>query len=233
LFSVTAGLLILVRREFIAIIILSGLYLFFYYKIPFKKIFLVILISLITISPYLVRNYLIFERIIIQSGFGYNLWKGNNPYSNVEGFAVIDESLQDQIDKIPRDKFYKINEDKLFYNEAVKSIKNDPKKYLILYFKKAISYFFIDLNSTKPNYYNPLHYFPIILLGITTLMGVFLSNKKSYHFNYLILILVFYIFTFSIFAIQPRYKLFIIPLQIILSNIFIEHSLKKFFHYRL
>ena len=232
LFSVAAGLLILVRREFIAIIILSGLYLFFYYKIPFKKIFLVILISLITISPYLVRNYLIFERIIIHSGFGYNLWQGNNPYSNVEGVGVINKSFQDQIDKIPRDKFYKINEDKLFFNEAVKSIKNDPKKYLILYFKKTLSYFFIDLNSTRPNYYNPLHYFPIILLGITTLMGVFLSNKKSYHFNYLILILVFYIFTFSIFAIQPRYKLFIIPLQIILSNIFIDRALKKIFHHR-
>ena len=90
-------------------------------------------------------------------------------------------------------------------------------------------YFFIDLNSTRAHYYNPLHYFPIILLGITTMMGVFLSNKKSYHFNYLILILVFYIFTFSIFAIQPRYKLFIIPLQIILSNIFIDRALKKFF----
>jgi len=232
LFSVTAGLLILVRREFIAIIVLSSLYLFFYYKIPFKKIFLIILISLITTSPYLVRNYLIFERIIIHSGFGYNLWQGNNPYSNVEGFGVINKNFQDQIDKIPRDKFYKINEDKLFFNEAVKHIKNDPKKYLILYFKKTISYFFIDINSTKTNYYNPFHYFPIILLGITTLMGVFLSNKKSHHFNYLILILVFYIFTFSIFAIQPRYKLFIIPLQIILSNIFIDRVLKKFFHQR-
>ena len=231
-FSITAGLLILVRREFIAIIVLSSLYLFFYYKIPFKKIFLIILISLITISPYLVRNYLIFERIIIHSGFGYNLWQGNNPYSNIEGISALDESLRDQIDKIPRDKFYKINEDKLFLNEAVKNIKNDPKKYLILYFKKALSYFFIDLNSTRPNYYNPLHYFPIILLGITTSMGVFLSNKKSYHFNYLILILFFYIFTFSFFAIQPRYKLFIIPLQIILSNIFIDRALKKIFHHR-
>ena len=56
LFAVTAGLLILVRREFMAIIVLSSLYLFFYYKIPFKKIFLVILISLLKISPYLVRN---------------------------------------------------------------------------------------------------------------------------------------------------------------------------------
>ena len=103
---------------------------------------------------------------------------------------------------------------------------------MILYFKKAISYFFIDINSTKPNYYNPFHYFPIILLGITTLLGIFLSNKKSHHFNYLILILAFYLATFSIFAIQPRYKLFIIPLQIILSNIFIERVLKKFFHHR-
>ena len=232
MFAVTAGLLILVRREFVAIIGLSSIYLFFYYKISFKKIFLIILISLITISPYLVRNYLTFGKIIMHSGFGYNLWKGNNPNSKVDGSGIIYENFQDKIDKITKDKFYRINEDKLFFTEAVKNLKNDPKKYLILYFKRTFSYFFIDLNSTKPNYYNPLHYLPIILLGVTTLLGIFLSDKKSYHFNYLILILAFYIFSFSIFAILPRYKLFIIPLQIILSNIFIDRALKKFFHHR-
>ena len=97
IFAFIGGLLILVRREFIAIIAFSSLYLFFYYKTQFKKIFLIILISLITISPYLVRNYLIFERIIIHSGFGYNLWQGNNPYTNVEGSGVINKSFQDKI----------------------------------------------------------------------------------------------------------------------------------------
>ena len=220
IYAFISGLLILVRREFIAIIILSSFYLFLFCKISFKKILLIFLISLITISPYLMRNYIIFEKIIIHSGFGFNLWKGNNPHSKVEGSSINVRLQNYLIEEIPKDKFYRINEDKIY-------IKEDPKKYFSLYVKKALSYFFIDIESTRPNYYNPFHYIPNLLLAITSLIGIFLSDKKSSSFNYLILILSFYLFVFPIFAIQPRYKVYIIPFQIIFTNIFINYLIKK------
>ena len=37
--------------------------------------------------------------------------------------------------------------------------------------------------------YNPINYIPLIILGITSLIGIFLTNKKSYRLNYLILII--------------------------------------------
>ena len=55
-FGLLCGLAILVRREFIAIIIFSLIYLFVFYKIPFKKIILVIIIATTTLSPYLIRR---------------------------------------------------------------------------------------------------------------------------------------------------------------------------------
>ena len=76
-------------------------------------------------------------------------------------------------------------------------------------------------------YLNFLFGIPILILGITSIIGIFLSNKKSLNFNYILLILSFYIFTFSIFAILPRYKIYIIPFQIIFSNIFISNIIKK------
>ena len=111
----------------------------------------------------------------------------------------------------------------------MKNIKKNPEKYLILYLKRTASYFFIDLESSKYNYYNPVHYLPIVLLGMTSLIGIFLSDKKSYRLNYLIFILLFYICVFSFFSIMPRYKLYIIPIQIILTNIFIYVLDIKFF----
>ena len=228
LFAVIGGLLILLRREFILIIILSSFYLFFYFKTPIKNILLVFLISLITISPYLVRNYIIFEKIIIHSSFGFNLWKGNNRNSKVEGSFLIEKNLQDKIDKVPKDKFYRINFDKVFLSEAIKNIKDDPLRYLTLYIKRTISYFFIDIESSKYNYYNRIHYLPVLLLGITSLIGIYLSNKKSYQLNYLIFIILFYIFVFSFFSIMPRYKLYILPLQIIFTSIFIDYVIKKY-----
>ena len=233
IFSFVAGLLILTRREFVAIFILSNLYLLIFNKISIKKFFLIILVTLITVSPYLIRNVLIFEKITIQAGFGYNVWKANNPNSKVEGSTFIDENLQKQIDKVPKDKFYRINEDKIFLEQAIKNIKENPKRYFILYFKKIFSFLFIDINSSEPNYYNPLHYLPIILIGLTSLGGIIVSNKKSFNLNYLILIFLFYIFLFSAFAILPRYKLSIIPLQIIFTGILIDYCFNKFFRQRI
>ena len=228
LYSLVGGLLILCNREFIAIIILSSFYLLFFYKISFKKILLIILVTSITISPYLVRNYIVFDKIIMGAGFGYNLWKGNNPNSKVEGSEFVNENLKNLINKIPKDKFYRIKENEIFIEEAIKNIKGDTTKYFFLYIKKFLSYFFIDLESTNQHYYNPFHYIPNLLLGVMSLIGIFLSDKKSFSFNYLILILLFYLFIFPFFAIQPRYKMYIIPFQIIFFTVFIEYIIKKF-----
>ena len=229
LFSVTAGLLILTRREFIAIVIISSIYLSVFFKKSIKDILLILIISALTISPYLIRNYITFDKIIIHSGFGYNLWQGNNLNSKVEGSEIIYENLQNLIDEIPKDKFYRINEDKIFNKEAIKNIKENPTRYLILYIKKFFSYIFFDLNSTLPNYYSPFHILPIFLAAITSTFGFFLSKKKSHYFNYLILIYIFYIAVIPIFAIQPRYKLYIIPFQIVFSFIFINFLKEKYF----
>ncbi len=88
---------------------------------------------------------------------------------------------------------------------------------------------FIDLKSTQPNYYNPWHYLPILLLGITSALGIIVSNKKSYQLNYLILYLFLNIIIFSTFFILPRYKLAIIPIQIIFTNVLFNYVINKFF----
>ena len=242
LLGIIGGLLILLRREFMFIVIFSSFYLFFYSKISIRNLLLIFLISLITISPYMIRNYLVFDKVIIHSSFGFNLWKGNNQNSKIEGSFIIPKTIQDKIDKIPKNKFYRFNFDEIFLNEAINNIKKDPDRYIILYLKRATSYFFVDFESFKSKDYNPVpnvnidilmpllipsYYIPVVLLGITSLIGIFLSDKKSYRLNFLIFILFFYIFVFSFFSIMPRYKLYIIPLQIIFTNIFINYVIKK------
>ena len=233
LFSFITGLLILLRGEFRIISILSILYLFLFFKIPIKKVLLIFLITLVTISPYLIRNYLIFGKITIVETSGYNLWKGNHPHalenSRVEGSEMVNENLKKLNDAIPRDKFYRINRDKLFFDQAIKNIMEKPIEYIIFFLKKAISFQFIIMDSMDPRYWNPLHYLPTLLLGITSLIGLVLSDKKSYKFNYLILIFFVIIIIFSMVSILPRYKLVILPLQIIFTNVLIEHIKKNFF----
>ena len=235
--SLASGLLILLRGEFIALFLLSILYLALFIKINLKSILIIILLTFVVISPYLMRNIIVLDTITITKSIGYNLWKGNNPQTDVEGKNYIYDSifdlnnlnLREQINKVPKDKYYEINVDKVFLSEGIKNIKNDPIKYFGLYLKKILSFLFIDLNSSNPYYYHPLHYLPVLFISITSIIGIILSKKNSYQINFLILFFIVNIAIVSVFFILPRYKLAIIPLQIIFSNIFFEYIKKNFF----
>ena len=235
--SLASGLLILLRGEFIALFLLSILYLALFIKINLKSILIIILLTFVVISPYLMRNIIVLDTITITKSIGFNLWKGNNQQTDVEGknyiygsiFDQEDLDLREQINKVPEDKYYEINLDKVFLSQGIKNINNDPIKYFGLYLKKILSFLFIDLNSSNPYYYHPLHYLPVLFISITSIIGIILSKKNSYQINFLILFFIVNIAIVSVFFILPRYKLAIIPLQIIFSNIFFEYIKKNFF----
>ena len=185
---------------------------------------------MLIVSPYVVRNVILFETITITKSFGYNLWKGNNLNSTVDGklregdlHSNLVGELKEKIDNVPIDKYYDIRVDKIYLNEGLKNIKNDPLRYLGLYIKKILSFIFIDINSSYPNYYHPLHYLPVLLVGITSILGIIVYKKKLQEINFLILYFLANVAIVSVFFILPRYTLAILPLQIIFSNIFFEY----------
>jgi len=181
--SLASGLLILLRGEFIALFILSILYLMLFLKMNIKSILIIILLTFVVISPYLIRNILVVDTITITKSIGYNLWKGNNPKAEVEGKVYRDLNLIEQINKIPKDKYYDINHDKIFLNKGIENIKNEPVKYFRLYVKKILSFIFIDLNSSNSSYYHPLHYLPVLFFSITSIIGIILSKKNIRKYN--------------------------------------------------
>mgnify|MGYP001405399419 CR=1 FL=1 len=125
-------------------------------KLNIKKIIFIFFVTAITISPYLVRNYIAFDKIIVHSGFGYNLWKAYNINANVEGFYIESTSLKSKIEKVKKDTYYRINEDKLYLESAKEFILENPGKSLKLFIKRFFSFFFIDLNSSQENYLTKL-----------------------------------------------------------------------------
>ena len=227
--SLTSGLLILLRGEFIALFVLSILCLVLFFKVKAKSILIIVLLTFVVISPYLIRNILLFDTITITKSIGFNLWKGNNPNAGVEGNADFDSNIKEQIDRIAKNKYYEINFDKFFFDEGTKNIKKDPIKYFNLYIKKFLSFIFIDINSLYTNYYHPLNYLPSLFFGITSIIGIFLPKKNFHQMNFLIFFFIANVSIFSMFFILPRYKIVILPLQIIFSSIFFEYIKNNFF----
>ena len=237
--SLTSGLLILLRGEFILLFILSLIYLFFFYKnVKLKKIILTLFITILVLSPYLYRNITELNTFSITKSMGFNLWKGNNPNSNVEGDLkrVVNEygpigfqgELKEKINNVQVNKYYDANLDRLFLIEALKNLKNDPKRYLMLYVKKFISFLFFDLNSSFKDYYHPLHLIPLVAISFTSFAGMLTSFKYSKNLNFVTMLYLANIFIFSFFFILPRYNLIILPMQILLTGKLINKIFRKF-----
>jgi len=230
IFSIICGLSLLTRGEFILILIPTLIYKLIFKKTNIISVIKILLISFIIISPYLVRNYINFEKIHIANVTGYALWKGNNSSLKVEGFENFEkfENIKSAIENIPHDNFYETKRDNIFFKEAIKNILGKPDIYFLLYIKKIFSFYFFDINSTYKNYYHFAHIIPIALISVLSLPGlVIFSKSKNFHERYLMIYLVMYILIFSMFFILPRYKLAILPIQIILSTISINYLLNK------
>ena len=163
--------------------------------------------------------------VTIAKAEGYDLWKGNNPRAKAEGYygEIIPQQLKIDIDNLKPTKDYDVKIDELFKNQAISYIAENPLNYIKLYFNKFFAFLFFDLNSSYPQYYNPLHLVPKIILSISTIIGIFLSFRKENFLSYLTIYYFFSISLFSIFFILPRYSLFLLPVQIILST----YALKK------
>ena len=230
IFSIICGLSLLTRGEFILILIPTLIYKLIFKKINILNLIKILLISFIIISPYLVRNYINFEKIHIANVTGYALWKGNNPSLKVEGFENFNkfENIKSKLENIPYDNFYETKRDNIFFKAAMKNILGEPDVYLLLYIKKIFSFYFFDINSSYKNYYHFMHIIPIALISILSLPGlVIFLRSKDFHQRYLMIYLVIYILIFSLFFILPRYKLAILPIQIILSTFSINYFLNK------
>ncbi len=222
-----AGILILTRRDFILIYFFSIIYSFIFFKISLKKILLILLVTSITISPYLIRNYNSFDKIIIHSGLGYNLWKAYNTHAKVEGFYEKSDELKSKINLVKKDINYRINEDKIYLDEAKQFIMDNPKESFALFLKRLFSIFFIDLNSSQKNYYNFFHIIPNLIVALLSFIGLIIYDKKNLRLNYLILTMIIILMVYALFALLPRYKIYVLPFQILLSLKSIEFFIKK------
>ena len=230
IFSIICGLSLLTRGEFILILIPTLIYKFIFKKTNILNLIKILLISFIIVSPYLVRNYINFEKIHITNVIGEALWKGNNPSLKVEGFENFNkfEDIKSKLENIPYDIFYETKRDNIFFKAAIKNILGKPDVYLLLYIKKIFSFYFFDINSSYKNYYHIIHIFPIALISILSLPGfIIFLRSKDFHKKYLMIYLLLYILIFSLFFILPRYKLIILPIQIILSTFSVNYLLNK------
>ena len=227
-FSIISALLIFLRGEFFLFYFFTMF--FFVLEKKFKIVIASFLITIFLVSPYLVRNYKIFCIITLTKSAGFNLFKGNNPRSTVEGSPMLNledikklstKTYKKAINIKKQDK-YDLIIDNLYKEDAINFILDNPLRYIKLYFLKLFAFIFFDTNSTYPNYYNFFHIVPKILIAITTVLGIIFTITKKNLLSFFSLYYCLNAMILSIFFILPRYSLSLLPIQIILTSVLIE-----------
>lgn len=210
--SIAIGLLssiiIYYRPEFLLFIVL------YIFVIVFKKIqkhsLISILIIFVLISPWLIRNYIVFnEYPVFTTNVGQNFYRGHNNY---HPGVWSDENVTKQIDEIEPTKDYEIKRNKIFLANAFESIKQKPKKEFTNDFEKVIHlwlFYYYDTRALNIVYIIP--WLIILLLGI---YGFIKTNKSlikticSLFFIYHTLLAIIF---FSLARYQTNMKIMILP----------------------
>lgn len=192
-----------------------------------KKSLLVMITALIIVSPWLIRNYLVFgEFPLFKTAAGTNFWLGNNPKATGTFYLPSGEQMESILPDTWQ-KGFTLSEnaqDKMLYNDALTFVRRHPAVYAKLFLKRA--YYFIWFppdNLLSPGdliYKNKfkLAYAFILAVG---LIGMLFSLKRarSKEAFLLLAVMLSLVLLYSVFIVGwLRYRLPIEPYLIIFAS---------------
>jgi 4-amino-4-deoxy-L-arabinose transferase-like glycosyltransferase len=196
------------------------------------KIGVLIISLIVTVSPWVIRNYLIHDQFVLtRSGSPMVFWLGNNPYQftgsalTPSGDGLFDESIP-----IPmRERLFELDDEieqqALFMEDAVRFVKAHP----ILFLKRWIVKFWYfwwrspqaGLFSPKIEYWVYQGYYLVMALFALLSLGVYSKSRENPRRQ-----AAFFIATCclmiaalqSVYYIEGRHRLAIEPYILILSG---------------
>jgi hypothetical protein len=234
--GIFSSLAMLIRGEFWLLLFILIIFKIINNNIRSKKIIIFLFAIIIVISPTIIRNYLIFNQIVLVKSTGYNLWRGNSEFPNINGENLETLEIKNKRDELISTliekknlKKYEIYLDKMYFDIAKKNIFSDSVKYFVHYINKLFAFSFFNFYSNYPNNFHPLILVPEVIISTFGILGIIfniLSKKINYEF---LIITFYYLALIPIFFVLPRYKLFIFPMYIFFSCYFFTFLSNKIF----
>jgi len=182
---------------------------------------------IVAISPWSARNIIVMRApIILGSNLGYNLWRGNHPWSKGTEFlnpyqtseAKLPPEYKQYLQKNYPDTEVKL--DLFFRNEAVRFIKENPQRYLSLVLKRALYFFTYD--PTHPLTRNFAYlggYLFVVIFGIWG--GILAGKNKTFDCIFIIAPLLPFLFYIPLVMV-PRFRIVMILVLLMLSSLSIS-----------
>jgi 4-amino-4-deoxy-L-arabinose transferase-like glycosyltransferase len=198
--GIITGVFLYFRSEMLGFMLI--LFSVFIFSKKIKLGFIYIFISIIIISPWTIRNYFVFGKIIpVTTSFGYNLLMGH-------GGNEPSEEYKQKILELREDSTFEIRESELSYKIALDYIKSDPSGEALGIFKKIYSLWIVDTYREQSKH--PLYLFiwlPTLLLFIAGLYDSLKNSELRSKLSFLMLYITFSTILVIVFFNIPRYQI--------------------------
>jgi len=180
------------------------------FKVKIKKVLITSLFFILTLSPWIIRNYVIFKKFIPATTMGgWVFWEGNNPRSEGGPCSYFPKDIL-KMEETKRNNY--------LYSLAIEEIKKNPKRFVWLLYNKFKRFWNVIPNASQFQraLYKIISVLSFGLLLPFFIIGFFLSLKKKIGLIIHALIIYFTIFH-MIFLASIRYRVGIEPFYIIFA----------------
>lgn len=214
-FGVIGGVALLVRES--SAVILAAVFISWVFTERNRKrtLMRVILPAVAVIAmvllPWMVRNAVVQQKFIpLRTGFGLNLWMGNNPYSagtarKVDGekvrFTLPPEYAETFLNRLPDDEQ---DRDDSYFQEAKRFIRENPAAYLKLCANRMAYMLWFD--PTHPLTGNAIYRISYILLLLTSIPGAMIAIRRRRLDPVLPLVYAGFLALYVPIMVLPRYR---------------------------
>jgi hypothetical protein len=185
-----------------------------------RGLFMFLLGSLLAISPWILRNYVLFHQFIpVQALGGHAIYYATFDYSD----STDRQAVSDNRDKLGNTEHTMIDRDRFYYRNALSRIVEEPLKFLKLMGRRLWSMWHA---TDSGRYQTPLKIIHGGLLALAV-AGLIMSRRKWRDLLLISAVIVYYIALHTILIGIARYIFPVIPLLIIFAAVPIAALCKR------
>lgn len=179
-----------------------------------KRYLIILIISMAIVSPWFIRNYIVFNAFpVLQTTGGVNLYLGNQLSEMWGGElgAVTEDKLLPYLNDLNGKT--EVEKDKYMFKIGKEHIKNSPTLFLKMLCVKFMEFFRVYSKNVSFNV-NILNICSFGVILILSIFGVFLSLKYWRKSSLLLILIAYATFTQIFFTAAARYR---IPIDVFIS----------------
>jgi len=199
-----------------------------------RKLGIALVVTALVISPWLIRNYLVFGKGVFSTNAGITFWNGNNPFTTGSGWDVYIERLRQYSERpfpnypangivtprpypLPKGLETQVGQldelelDRRLFQAGMEFIHTQPRLWLSLMAQKLVSFWWFRPNIGTVTYlYDPQWLLPYRLIYIPLFslaaLGIVLSFKQWRVYSLFYACFAYFTCAYVAFNVVSRYR---------------------------